>query len=168
MNKRRFAHWTYYESPVGWISISGNGSVSEIAFMDEAPTQFYTPAPAYLEEAVHQLDEYFHKKRTTFDLSLDLREGTEFQRNVWNHLLDIPFGHTTSYLKIADKVGDRKAVRAVGGAVGQNPIAIVVPCHRVVGSNGDLTGFAGGLHRKEFLLALENPEQFGKQENLFW
>jgi methylated-DNA-[protein]-cysteine S-methyltransferase len=125
----------------------------------------YGPAPrpnwrrddAALEPAARQLAAYFAGERTSFDMPLDLH-GTEFQRRVWQALLAIPFGETTSYGEIARRIGAPSAVRAVGGAVGRNPISIVVPCHRVVGSNGSLTGFGGGLDRKRWLLSHEGVE----------
>ena len=101
-----------------------------------------------------QLSEYFAGTRQRFDLPLDF-EGTEFQKRVWQALLDIPFGETRSYRDIAEQVGNIKAVRAVGAANGKNPISIIAPCHRVVGVNGKLVGFAGGLNNKEILLGLE-------------
>jgi methylated-DNA-[protein]-cysteine S-methyltransferase len=109
---------------------------------------------AVLLEAERQLEEYFGGRRTAFALTLDLA-GTPFQRKVWTALLTIPFGETRSYGQIAEQIGNPKAVRAVGAANGRNPISIVAPCHRVVGSTGKLTGFAGGLDVKAFLLALE-------------
>ena len=102
-----------------------------------------------------QLSEYFAGTRQRFDLPLDF-EGTEFQKRVWQALLDIPFGETRSYRDIAEQVGNIKAVRAVGAANGKNPISIIAPCHRVVGVNGKLVGFAGGLNNKEILLRLES------------
>ena len=101
-----------------------------------------------------QLSEYFAGTRQRFDLPLDF-EGTEFQKRVWQALLDIPFGETRSYRDIAEQVGNIKAVRAVGAANGKNPISIIAPCHRVVGMNGKLVGFAGGLDKKKILLGLE-------------
>lgn len=101
-----------------------------------------------------QLSDYFLKKRTTFDIPMDF-SGTSFQENVWAALCDIPYGQTVSYAYIAKKIGRPKAVRAVGTAIGKNPLSIVVPCHRVIGSDGSLTGFAGGLTTKETLLQLE-------------
>jgi len=101
-----------------------------------------------------QLNEYFAGTRQQFDLPLDF-EGTEFQKKVWHALLNIPFGETRSYRDIAEQVGNIKAVRAVGAANGKNPISIIAPCHRVVGVNGKLVGFAGGLNNKEILLGLE-------------
>ena len=101
-----------------------------------------------------QLNEYFAAKRQVFDLPLEF-EGTEFQQKVWQALLTIPFGETRSYKEIAEQIGNVKAVRAVGAANGKNPISIIAPCHRVVGANGKLVGFAGGLENKEILLQLE-------------
>lgn len=107
-----------------------------------------------LDEAAEQLNEYFEGQRKEFDLPL-APEGTEFQQKVWTALQQIPFGHSTSYGHLADTLGDIKATRAVGTANGQNPIGIVIPCHRVIGSKGELTGYAGGLHRKKWLLEHE-------------
>ena len=108
-----------------------------------------------LLETQKQLNEYFDHKRQIFDLPLDFG-GTEFQQKVWQALLSIPFGETRSYKQIAEQVGNVKAVRAVGAANGKNPISIIAPCHRVVGANGKLVGFAGGLENKDILLQLEN------------
>lgn len=107
-----------------------------------------------LLETKQQLNEYFQGHRTQFDLALDFA-GTEFQQKVWQALLTIPFGETRSYKQIAEQIGNVKAVRAVGAANGKNPISIIAPCHRVVGANGKLVGFAGGLENKDVLLKLE-------------
>jgi len=107
-----------------------------------------------LRKAARQLAEYFRGRRKTFDLALDFA-GTKFQRDVWNALLTIPYGQTRSYAQIAKQIGSPAAVRAVGAANGRNPISIIAPCHRVIGSSGKLTGFAGGLDVKAKLLALE-------------
>ena len=109
-----------------------------------------------LSEAARQLDEYLAGERTGFDVPTVLR-GDEFQRRVWSILEEIPYGATSSYGEIAERLGDRTLAQQVGKAVGQNPLSIVVPCHRVVGKNGSLTGYAGGLKRKQFLLDLEEP-----------
>ncbi|WP_132149621.1 methylated-DNA--[protein]-cysteine S-methyltransferase [Kribbella antiqua] len=109
-----------------------------------------------IAEAARQLDEYLTGERTSFDLPTVLR-GDEFQRRVWSLLEEIPYGETTSYGEIAQQLGEGETAQAVGKAVGQNPLSIVVPCHRVVGKNGSLTGYAGGLKRKQFLLELEEP-----------
>jgi methylated-DNA-[protein]-cysteine S-methyltransferase len=112
-------------------------------------------------QALLQLEQYFAGQRTTFDLPLDLTAGTEFQQQVWHALLRIPSGQTSSYGAVAALLGNTAAVRAVGAAVGRNPVSIIVPCHRVVGATGALTGYAGGLERKTALLQLENalPQQ---------
>ena len=108
-----------------------------------------------LKKAVQQIKQYLAGKRNGFDLPLDLRGGTEFQQSVWQALLKIPAGATSTYGVVSTKVGKPKAMRAVGAAVGRNPISIIVPCHRVMGADGSLTGYAGGLHRKQALLQLE-------------
>jgi methylated-DNA-[protein]-cysteine S-methyltransferase len=116
----------------------------------------------YLFGVFYQLNEYFAGTRKEFDLPLDI-EGTDFQKKVWNELQKIPYGKTISYKTLSEKLGDVKAIRAVGKANGQNPVAIIIPCHRVIGANGNLVGYAGGLDIKEKLLHLEgalNPELF--------
>jgi methylated-DNA-[protein]-cysteine S-methyltransferase len=113
------------------------------------------PENRLLQRAAAQLDEYFAGKRDCFDLPLDLQAGTPFQQAVWQALLAIPQGHTTSYAELGRRLGRPTAFRAVGAAVGRNPVSIVVPCHRVLGSGGGLTGYAGGLERKSALLQLE-------------
>jgi methylated-DNA-[protein]-cysteine S-methyltransferase len=115
----------------------------------------HTPKHPVLVEAVAQLRDYFAGRRTQFELPLDLQGGTPFQQSVWQALLAIPAGGTSSYGAISQQVGRPSAVRAVGAAVGRNPVSIVVPCHRVLGRDGSLTGYAGGLERKSALLALE-------------
>ncbi len=119
--------------------------------------------PEVLEDCTIQLKEYFEGSRKTFDLKLN-PQGTDFQKKVWALLLDIPFGKTTSYLELSNRYGDTKAIRAVANANGKNPLWIIVPCHRVIGSDGSLTGYAGGLHRKQWLLEHESPY---KQQSLF-
>lgn len=113
------------------------------------------PSHPVLQQALQQLTDYFNGKRTPFDVPLDLAGGTAFQQAVWQALLAIPLGTTASYGQISSRIGKPAAVRAVGAAVGRNPISIIVPCHRVMGSDGSLTGYAGGLGRKTALLALE-------------
>lgn len=150
------------KTPLGYAEVVGdeNGLASITVFDDEKPMGII---PEVLEDAVHQLQEYFEGKRQHFDLELN-PQGTDFQKKVWNALLDIPFGKTLSYLELTKELGDVKAIRAVAAANGKNPLWIVVPCHRVIGSNGDLTGYAGGLHRKKWLLEHESPV---KQLGLF-
>jgi len=140
-------------SPVGSIEISGSeNGIRSILFLDTESEQ--TPVPTSLQECVNQLIEYFTAKRKTFDLKLD-PIGTDFQIIVWKKLQLIPYGKTISYLDLARMTGSETNTRAVGNANGKNKINIVVPCHRVIGSNGKLTGYGGGLWRKEILLKLE-------------
>jgi methylated-DNA-[protein]-cysteine S-methyltransferase len=147
------------DSPIGLLTLAGRGSVlTNLRMVDqtyEPRRTDWSPDPGAFGAAVAQLEAYFAGELTDFDVELDLR-GTEFQRRVWKALLTIPFGETRSYGEIAEQIGAPGAARAVGLANGHNPIAIVVPCHRVIGANGSLTGFGGGLDRKRTLLELEN------------
>lgn len=120
-----------------------------------------------LQAAEQQLFEYFAGQREVFDLPLDWSEATDFYRQVWTELVKIPYGRTTSYQYIAEQLGDKNAIRAVGQANARNPIAIIVPCHRVIAKSGDLQGYFYGLDFKRRLLALENPASFGEQGVLF-
>lgn len=157
---------TYYKTPIGIAKIIGNNyGIQEVSVINES---FEIPVSTNsldrpLLECIKQLDEYFNGNRTNFDLKLN-PQGTDFQKKVWKQLLEIPFGKTTSYFKQAVSLGDKKAIRAVATANGKNPIWIIIPCHRVIGSDGSLTGYAGGLWRKKWLLAHENPV---KQTTLF-
>ena len=147
----------YLQTQMGYAEFKGDeeGLASVTVFDGVPPNQ---TTPAVLEDAVYQFQEYFAGDRQVFDLKLN-PEGTPFQKKVWNALLDIPFGKTISYLELSKRLGDVKAIRAVAAANGKNPLWIVVPCHRVIGSNGDLTGYAGGLHRKKWLLEHESPSE---------
>lgn len=145
---------TYISSPIGTIEITGSDNgITSIEY--GASSQVNNRVPDCLAECVQQLDEYFAGTRRYFSVKLDW-QGSDFQSRVWSYLLTIPFGKTESYLNVARALGDKKAIRAVGRANGQNPIVIVVPCHRVIGSDGSLTGYGGGLWRKEWLLNFEN------------
>ena len=149
-----FTHKAHYKSPIGLIEITGNeAGILSLNFLEEVVDTF--DVHPCLKECLKQIDEYFTKKRTGFTVKLQL-QGTKFQKKVWQQLLKIPFGKTVSYLDVATWIGDKKATRAVGSANGKNKIAIIIPCHRVIGSNGKLTGYAGGLWRKEWLLRHEN------------
>jgi methylated-DNA-[protein]-cysteine S-methyltransferase len=151
------------QTPMGYARIEGDiDGISAVGVLDGEHT-VTTIIPEVLEDAVHQLNEYFEGKRQTFDLTLNA-SGTDFQRSVWNELSKLPYGKTISYLELSKKLGDTKAIRAVASANGKNPIWIIVPCHRVIGSDGSLTGYAGGLHRKKWLL---NHESSAKQHSLF-
>lgn len=136
------------------IGLAGLWFDAQRHFPDMSGWQANDAHPVLIEAAA-QLNDYFAGKRTHFDLPLDLSHGTTFQQAVWQALLAIPSGATTSYGALSAGVGKPAAVRAVGAAVGRNPISVIVPCHRVVGSNGSLTGYAGGLERKTALLELE-------------
>ena len=154
----------YIQSPLGITLIEGDGEgVSKISVLDDKDIKQSETIPQELQEAARQLQEYFNGTRTDFSFKLN-PHGTDFQKKVWNALLEIPFGKTTSYQDLSIKLGDIKAIRAVAGANGKNPLWIVVPCHRVIGSDGSLTGYAGGLWRKKWLLQHENPV---KQQSLF-
>ncbi|MCK4561755.1 MAG: methylated-DNA--[protein]-cysteine S-methyltransferase [Flavobacteriaceae bacterium] len=146
----------YYKTPIGIAKIIGNddGILSVSVIDDKIDTS--TKVPKTLKKCVLQLDEYFQKKRTNFDLKLN-PQGTDFQKKVWNELQQIPFAKTTTYLNQSKKMGNVKAIRAIASANGKNPIWIIIPCHRVIGSDGSLTGYAGGIWRKKWLLEHENP-----------
>nr|WP_269814682.1 methylated-DNA--[protein]-cysteine S-methyltransferase [Bowmanella yangjiangensis] len=147
----------YMPSPIGLMELCAvEQGLQAITFVD-AQTQAETDTPI-LKKAAEQLAEYFDGRRQDFDLPLAAR-GTAFQQQVWHALVSIPFGQTGSYLDIARKIGNPAAVRAVGAANGKNPLSIVVPCHRIIGSNGNLTGYAGGLERKAWLLQHEQSQQ---------
>ena len=153
----------YISTPLGIAKLEGDiDGLASISVLDSenAPTEVI---PEVLEDAVYQLKEYFEGQRQKFNLTLN-PQGTDFQKQVWDELLTIPFGKTMSYLDLSKKLNNVKAIRAVAAANGKNPLWIVVPCHRVIGSDGSLTGYAGGLHRKKWLLAHENPV---KQTSLF-
>lgn len=148
-------------SPVGTLTlVASDAGLAAVLWEDDDPSRVGPGALAedtrhpVLRQAQQELEEYFAGKRRTFSVQLD-PSGTQFQNKVWNALRTIPFGETRSYGQIADQIGSRKAVRAVGAANGRNPIPIIVPCHRVIGADGTLTGFAGGLENKARLLALE-------------
>lgn len=153
----------FIKTPLGIAKITGNenGIASIIVLNSDVPLT--TIIPEVLEDAVYQLHEYFKEERKVFNLTLN-PEGTSFQKKVWKALEDIPYGKTISYMDLSKTLGDPKAIRAVAAANGKNPLWIVVPCHRVIGSDGSLTGYAGGLHRKKWLLELESP---AKQTSLF-
>lgn len=155
----------YMPSPVGRLKLVATDSALVAVIWDNENPKRVRQAELVeqldhpiLLDAQQQLNEYFQGQRQTFELPLDF-EGTEFQKKVWQALLNIPFGETRSYRQIAEQVGSPKAVRAVGAANGQNPISIIAPCHRVIGSGGKLVGFAGGLDNKEILLKLEEQQK---------
>ena len=153
----------YVKTPIGTAEIKGDkNGVASITVFDEEKTDHHI-LPEVLEDAVYQLKEYFEGTRKQFDLKLN-PEGTDFQKKVWKQLSKIPYGKTISYLDLAKQLGDAKTIRAAASANGKNPLWIIVPCHRVIGTDGSLTGYAGGLHRKQWLL---NHESEYKQQTLF-
>ena len=163
--------FTYYKTPIGLLKITGNNyGISSIIFIEDINKleQFKNikspfDVPLCLKVCVDQLKEYFNGKRTKFSILLNPK-GTPFQKSVWKELTTIPFGKTTSYLSQSNSLEKPKANRAIASANGKNPICIVIPCHRVIGSDGSLTGYAAGVWRKKWLLDHENPL---KQQSLF-
>jgi len=157
--------YKFVDSPVGQLQLVARGDkLVAILWENDRPNRVKLGTlrensmhPVLLETA-RQLDEYFAGKRERFDVALEF-SGTEFQKQVWAALLTIPYGETRSYLEIAEQIGNRNAVRAVGAANGRNPISIIAPCHRVIGASGALTGFAGGLAAKERLLMVETGSE---------
>jgi methylated-DNA-[protein]-cysteine S-methyltransferase len=153
----------YIETPLGHAKISGNeNGITSVSIID-SQDELSESIPESLLDCVIQIKEYFNNTRKKFDLKLH-PEGTTFQKKVWKQLETIPFGKSISYLELSKQLGDVKAIRAAASANGKNPLWIIVPCHRVIGSNGSLTGYAGGLHRKQWLL---NHESEYKQQSLF-
>jgi len=153
----------FISTPLGIAKLAGDSDgLSSITVVDTEEI-LSTSIPSTLKNASEQLQEYFEGKRDTFQMKLN-PQGTDFQKRVWDALCLIPYGKTVSYLELSKTLGDVKAIRAVASANGKNPLWIVVPCHRVIGSDGSLTGYAGGLHRKKWLLNHESPV---KQQSLF-
>lgn len=153
----------YLETPIGTAKISGDkDGINTISVLDEKiPSTVNIPEP--LVEAVKELDAYFKGDLKKFTLKLN-PSGTDFQKRVWKTLAEVKYGKTNSYMELTKSLGDEKAIRAVAAANGKNPLWIVIPCHRIIGSDGSLTGYAGGLWRKEWLL---NHERENKQMSLF-
>lgn len=147
----------FYETRLGTIGIAEEGgAITNVFFADTVkPEEYETGQTELLKRAATELEEYFAGKRTAFGIPL-APEGTAFEKCVWEALLKIPFGETRNYAQIAEAVGNKNACRAVGRANSRNPISIFIPCHRVIGANGSLTGYAGGLDMKKILLQIEN------------
>ena len=153
----------FVKTPVGIAILEGDkNGISKLLLTEEKHETSTTSTPD-LQEAIDQLQQYFAGRRTNFHLKLN-PQGTEFQKRVWQALQNIPYGKTVSYMELAKDLGDPLAIRAVAAANGKNPLWILVPCHRVIGSDGSLTGYAGGLWRKKWLLEHEQPL---KQQSLF-
>ncbi len=161
----------YYKSPVGALEIRSAGSaISDVLFVNswkgakvnEAELSFDKPKSPAIKACIKQLDEYFDGKRTEFNIHIQ-QLGTEFQQSVWTELCKIPYGRTISYMELSKRIGNVKAIRAVGTANGNNSVCIIVPCHRVIGSNGELVGYGGDLWRKKWLLEHEGKIANGVQ-----
>lgn len=153
----------FIQTPLGIAKLEGDEKGLSVISILNNENKTNGIVPEVLEDAVYQLQEYFEGKREAFSLTLN-PEGTDFQKKVWTALQEIPFGKTISYLELSKRLGNVKAIRAAASANGKNPLWIVIPCHRVIGSDGSLTGYAGGLHRKKWLLEHESPV---KQQSLF-
>lgn len=148
---------TYYKSPIGTIVLEGDErGMSKLIFADDIGDEALD-GNEIASPWIKQLDEYFNHQREYFELNLNLK-GTAFQLRVWEELLKVPFGTTMSYKDLSIRLGDVKAIRAVAAANGANPVSIIVPCHRIIGSDGSLTGYGGGLWRKRWLLDFENKD----------
>ena len=156
MTSRSSIKLAYIDTPLGVARVKGTEKgISEVSILDE-DQEHSQEVPTELKACCDQLTAYFQGELKEFDLEFDL-EGTPFQQKIWKQLLTIPFGVTSTYTEQSDLHGDLKAIRAVGHAIGRNPLWIIIPCHRVVGSNGELRGYAGGLWRKKWLLEHESP-----------
>ncbi len=155
----------YLESPIGLLAIQTTDfGLRSLQFTKERSEE---SPNIHSSLAKDQLAEYLKGERQTFDLEIDWSGYSTFYQKVWSALIEIPYGTTCSYLQLSHAIENPKAIRAVGGANGKNPICIVVPCHRVIGSDGSLTGYSQGLHIKEWLLNLENPKVYAPQGSLF-
>ena len=158
---------TYYKTRIGIAKITGDkNGIQSVTVLDETEvtqSDLNADTPEILQYCVTQLKEYFKGERASFDLTVNPK-GTYFQKKVWKSLLTIPYGKTKSYLEQSKALGDAKAIRAVATANGKNPLWIIIPCHRIIGSDGSLTGYSGGIWRKKWLLNHENPN---KQQSLF-
>ena len=161
MSARSIEDYCYYQSTIGLIRMGESGGfLTRADFVEQSPESEHFQSVSIpnsntlLKDACRQLDEYFEGRRQKFDLVLK-PHGTDFQRSAWESLLRIPYGETRSYLQQAESIRNPRAIRAIGQANSCNPISIIIPCHRVIGKNGSPTGYAGGLHRKTGLLALE-------------
>lgn len=173
-------HFQYYKSPFGELKIASFKEelvICDWRYRKQRETvdkriskalkvELLESDSKIIQQTIHQLTEYFNNTRTLFELPIQTI-GTEFQQSVWKALQTIPFGKTESYLGLSRKLGNEKAIRAVASANGANAISILIPCHRIIGSNGELTGYAGGLPAKKKLLELENPNLYPEQLNLF-
>ncbi len=145
----------FFDSPIGWLELSASKSaLKQIRFHKKRPDGSKNESNSIIEQTIRELSEYFKGMRTHFSIPVNA-EGTKFQQAVWRLLRKIPYGTTINYGELAQKMGDANKVRAVGKANGQNPVPIIIPCHRVIGANNNLVGYAGGISRKKYLLKHE-------------
>lgn len=152
----------YYNSPVGWLLLEADESgITKLHFAEEPENDRPQITSVILTQCIAELDEYFSGKREVFSVKVNVR-GTVFQQMVWEQLQTIPFAKTITYAQLATQLGDLKSIRAAGTANGKNPVAIIIPCHRVIGSDGSLTGYGGGLWRKKWLLDFERKSKQGE------
>lgn len=160
-------NYNFFHSPIGILYLeSTEKGLCTVAIVDGKDIHDAHSHP-FIEQAITELKEYFAGKRKKFTVPVDLSKGTSFQQSVWHKVSEIPHGTTTSYIALARDLGNPGSVRAVGAANGKNPVPVIVPCHRVIGSSGDLVGYALGIDIKRKLLMLENPKVFGEQTSLF-
>ena len=152
---KQYIEQAYYKSPIGILRIiADENGITKVDFVKKENSSIKKSSSKIVQDCIKQLDEYFQGERKSFELKLN-PEGTEFQRKVWKELLKIPYGETISYGEVSRRIKNPKAVRAVGQSIGRNPISVIIPCHRVIGSDGSITGYASGLWRKEWLLKHE-------------
>lgn len=162
-----FSHIDFIKSPIGTICIrASERGITDIFFVDEDEEDKLSKNQ-FIKKCKIELNEYFEGKRKQFDVPIDLY-GTSFQKSVWYELIKIPFGNTISYLSLASKLGNKNKIRAVAKANAQNQISIIVPCHRVIGANGDLIGYSGGLWRKKWLLEHEEIIEYNRKQLTFF
>jgi len=164
MNANHSQIWSTCETPLGTLTLTANGDgLDGLFFPGRSPAlDDADRCPERFEQIAGQLEEYFSGARQRFEVDLDLSCGTQFQRSVWQQLQSIPYGETISYTQLALRLGRLDRVRAVGAAVGRTPVPVIVPCHRVIGSDGQLTGYLGGLQRKQALLDMEAAVHDGR------
>lgn len=154
----------YLQTPLGIAYVEGDANgLQVVSIKEDTSLPSNHPIPEDLAPAIQQLTDYFNGQRAVFDLLLN-PQGTDFQKRVWKELLNVPFGRTVSYLDLSRRLGDEKAIRAVAAANGKNPIWLIIPCHRIIGTDGSLTGYSGGLWRKKWLIEYEKG---GLQGSLF-
>lgn len=159
-------YYNFIDTVFGCMKFTASDDgLTSISLIDDALTD--SRSNTYVEDGMDQILQYLKGERKTFDVKLDISQGTPFYQKVWTEVSKVPFGQTKSYMDIAKRLDNVGAIRAVGMANGKNPLPIIIPCHRIIGSNGALTGYAYGLKMKKKLLMLENPQTFGLQQELF-